>query len=124
MKKIFFILLFIASSVLAFAQEPADALRFAFNPQSGTARQQAVGGTMGSLGGDISAIFVNPEGIGFYKTGDVVLSPAYNLGSTRSTYLGRVNDKEKKNNFMMGTSGFVFGAGNSKSGQGSRGGGI
>jgi hypothetical protein len=120
MKKIFFILLFIASSVLAFAQEPADALRFAFNPQSGTARQQAVGGAMGSLGGDISAIFVNPAGLGFYKTGDFVLTPAYNLGNTKSTYFGKAGDKEKKNNFGFGTSGVVFGTGNMKNGQGSR----
>ncbi len=30
---------------------------------------------MGSLGGDINATFVNPAGLGFYKTGEFVLSP-------------------------------------------------
>ncbi len=121
MKKIFFITAFIASTVVANAQEPSDALRFAWNAQSGTARQQAVGGAMGSLGGDLSATFVNPAGLGFYKTGDFVFTPAYNLGNTKSTYFGKTDDKQKKNNFGFGTSGVVFGTGNNKNGRGSRG---
>lgn len=121
MKKIFFIILFIASTVIANAQEPSDALRFSWNAQSGTARQQAVGGAMGSLGGDISATFVNPAGLGLYKTGDFVFTPAYNLGNTKSTYFGKAGDKKKKNYFGFGTSGFVLGSGNNKNGQGSRG---
>jgi hypothetical protein len=112
MKKIFFITAFIASATGALAQEPADALRYSWNVQSGTARQQAVGGAMGSLGGDISANYVNPAGLGFYKTGDFVFTPAYNLGNTKSSFLGRTEQKQKKNFFGMGTSGVVFGTGN------------
>lgn len=111
MKKIFFIILFIAASALAIAQEPADALRYAWTIPSGTARQQAVGGAMASLGGDISATYVNPAGLGFYKTGDFVFTPAYNLGNTKSTYFGRTDEKQKKNFFTMGTTGIVFGTG-------------
>ena len=111
MKKVFFIASFIASWVPVLAQEPADALRMSWTIQSGTARQQAVGGAMGSLGGDISATYVNPAGLGFYKTGDFVFTPAYNLGNTKSTYLGRTDDKQKKNFFTIGTSGIVFGTG-------------
>ena len=111
MKKLFFILLFIAGSVWAYAQEPADALRYSWTIQNGTARQQAVGGAMASLGGDISATYVNPAGLGFYKTGDFVFTPAYNFGNTKSTYLGRTDEKQKKNFFTMGTSGIVFGTG-------------
>ena len=71
------------------AQEPADALRNAWNVQSGTARVQAIGGAMGSLGGDITATFVNPAGLGFYRTGDFVFTPTYTFGKTNATYLGR-----------------------------------
>lgn len=92
----------------AFAQEPEDALRLAWNVQGGTARIQAVGGAMGSLGGDITATFVNPAGLGFYRTGDFVFTPTYTFGKTGATYLGRKeNDRTEK--FALGTSGFVWG---------------
>jgi hypothetical protein len=70
MKKLFFILSCSMSALGTFAQEPADALRYSWIISSGTARQQAIGGAMTSLGGDLSAAYVNPAGLGFYKTGD------------------------------------------------------
>ena len=73
MKKIFLLAAICACSQYISAQEPADALRYSWTTSSGTARQQAIGGAMTSLGGDISATFVNPAGLGFYKTGDFVL---------------------------------------------------
>ncbi|MBK5273150.1 MAG: hypothetical protein JJE22_19285, partial [Bacteroidia bacterium] len=112
MRKIFFLLAFIISASQIMAQEPADALRYSWYTSSGTARQQAVGGAMGSLGGDISATFVNPAGIGFFKTGDFVLSPGYSFLNNKSTYFGRT-EKDKKNNFAFGTTGVVMGWGGS-----------
>lgn len=110
MRKIFFILGFIAPCCSLFAQEPADALRYSWITSSGTARQQAVGGAMTSLGGDISATFVNPAGLGFYKTGDFVFTPAFNLSRNKSTYYGRT-EQDKKNGFAIGTTGVVLGTG-------------
>ncbi|MES1215715.1 MAG: aromatic hydrocarbon degradation protein [Bacteroidota bacterium] len=108
MKKIFFIAIVLFCSVKLFAQEPADALRYAWTNPVGTARQQSIGGAMGSLGGDISAVFVNPAGIGFYKTGDFVLSPGYSFLKNNSTYYGKSNG-DNKNSFALGTTGFVAG---------------
>ena len=108
MKKNFFVILFISSCPLLFAQEPADALRYSWYVQSGTARQQAIGGAMGSLGGEISSLFVNPAGLGFYRTGDLVFTPGYNFLGNKGTYFGRT-EKTNKNNFSFGTSGFVIG---------------
>ncbi|MBL0131895.1 MAG: hypothetical protein IPP43_12930 [Chitinophagaceae bacterium] len=114
MKKIFFIqVLCMLSSSYLFAQEPADALRYSWYISGGTARQQAVGGAMASLGGDITAAYVNPAGLGFYKTGDFVLTPGYNFGNNTSTYYGR-SEKGKKNNFSFGTSGVVLGTGSNE----------
>ena len=93
------------------AQEPADALRFSWTNTGGTARQQAIGGAMGSLGGDISAVFSNPAGLAFYKTGDFVLTPIYQMGKTKSSYFNRT-EKDEKNKFQWGTTGFVIGSGN------------
>ncbi len=109
MKKIFFICITIVGSVISMAQEPADALRYSWYTSSGTARQQSVGGAMASLGGDISATFVNPAGLGFYRTGDFVLTPAFRFLNNKATYFGRT-EKDSRKNFSMGTSGVVWGA--------------
>ena len=109
MKKL--LLLFFFGSTINYlqAQEPEDALRLAWNVQGGTARVQAIGGAMGSLGGDITATFVNPAGLGFYRTGDFVFTPTYTFGKTGATYLGR---KENTNTqkFAIGTTGVVWGS--------------
>ncbi|MFM7645112.1 MAG: OmpP1/FadL family transporter [Sphingomonadales bacterium] len=90
------------------AQEPDDALRYAWTQPNGTARQQAIGGAMGSLGGDLSALYINPAGLGFYKTGDLVLSPSYQQTRKKSNYLGRV-ENEQRGNIGYGTLGVVTG---------------
>ena len=111
MTKIFFIIVSsMLSSSLLIAQEPADALRYSWYVPGGTARQQAIGGAMASLGGDLSAAYVNPAGLGFYKTGDFVITPGYTFGNNKSTYYGRT-EKDNKNNFSFGTTGLVIGSG-------------
>lgn len=99
-----------------FAQEPVDALRYAWTVPGGTARQQAIGGAMGSLGGDVSATFVNPAGLAFYRTGDFVLSPHYRFNNNKSTYFDRTENR-KDNNFTVGTTGFVLGSGSTRKGR-------
>ncbi len=106
-------LLFLGSILCAVqlsAQEPADALRFSWTVPSGTARQQAIGGAMTSLGGDLTAIFINPAGLGFYKTGDFAFSPVYRFNKNKSTYFSRT-EKEQDQKFSLGTTGFVIGSG-------------
>ena len=99
-----------ASCTTLIAQEPADALRFSYTTPSGTARNQAIGGAMGSLGGDISATFINPAGLAFYKTGDFVISPSFRFGKNKANFLSR-EEKEKQKKFKFGTTGIVFASG-------------
>ncbi len=113
MKRLILLIINCFTATYLFAQEPADALRFSWTVPSGTARQQAIGGAMGSLGGDITATFINPAGLAFYKTGDLVLSPAYRFGKNKSNYLNR-KENEKEKNFVLGTTGFVIGSGNGR----------
>jgi hypothetical protein len=98
-------------STAAVAQTPEDALRYSFYPQNGTARNMAIGGAMGSLGGDVNATFVNPAGLGFYKTGEFILTPGFLFNNNKASFRGTDN-KNNKNNFGLGTSGLVFGFGN------------
>jgi len=89
------------------AQDPTDALRWSWTLPSGTARQQAIGGAMGSLGGDISATFVNPAGLAFFRTGDLVLSPAFQQLRQQSDFLNRKENATRKQ-LSFGTSGLVL----------------
>lgn len=113
MKKILFALIIAGSCISSFAQEPADALRYSWYVPGGSARTKAVGGAMGSLGGDITATFVNPAGLAFYKTGDFIFSPIYEFGKTKANYLNK-NEQATNNRFTWGTTGFVIGGGDGR----------
>jgi hypothetical protein len=90
-----------------YAQEPADALRYSWLTQNGTARNQAIGGAGASLGGEFTSLFINPAGLGFYKTNEFILTPAYSLKNANSTYLN-TSEKDNNNNFNIGASGLLF----------------
>ncbi|HSC52915.1 MAG TPA: hypothetical protein VLC98_04815 [Phnomibacter sp.] len=94
------------------AQTPEDALRYGFPISGGTARNQAIGGAMASLGGDITAAHINPAGIGLYKNKEMVVSPNFSFLNFNYNYRGDAS-KSKDNGMGYGTSGFVFGHENS-----------
>jgi hypothetical protein len=96
----------------SYAQIPEDVLRYSFFPQNGTARTLAIGGAMGSLGGDITANFVNPAGLGNYKTGEFVFTPEFYLNNNNVNFRD-TKLKSSKNNFTLGGPiGIVYGATN------------
>ncbi|MFS8082031.1 MAG: OmpP1/FadL family transporter [Ginsengibacter sp.] len=108
MKTIFISFISLLLVQVSFAQEPADALRLSrTTDEGGTARNQAIGGAGASLGGEFTSLFINPAGLGFYKTGDFVFTPSYSLKNNQSGYLGK-NESASKNNFNLGATGFVF----------------
>jgi hypothetical protein len=90
------------------AQAPEDALRYGSSIPKGSARSMAIGGAMGSLGGDIQAGFVNPAGLGMFKTSEFVISPGFNFLRSNSNFRG-TSAADNKSNFNLGTTGFVFG---------------
>ena len=90
-----------------YAQGPEDALRYSWITQNGTARNQAIGGASGSLGGEFSTLFTNPAGLGFYKTNEFVLTPGFSIQKNKSTYKTVLSERDK-NNFNFGASGVLF----------------
>jgi hypothetical protein len=108
MKK-YLLLIMLCPAVNAFAQAPEDALRYGWYPQNGTARNLAIGGVMGSLGGDITATYVNPAGLGFYKTREFVFTPGFFLNKQKSDFR-QTSTTEKKNAFGFGPTGIVIGS--------------
>jgi hypothetical protein len=107
-KKLYIVLSLLTVQQLS-AQVPEEALRLSWKPQMGTARNQAIGGAMGSLGGDATAAMVNPAGLAFFKTSDFVLTPGVQFGKETGNFRGTSNKGTNQNNFGLGTSGFVFG---------------
>ena len=107
MKTYLYIAIFLFAITKTYAQDPADALRYSWITQSGTARNQAIGGASASLGGEFSNLFINPAGLGFYKTNELVLTPGYNLYNNKGTYKGSAS-KTSNNKFNFGASGLLF----------------
>jgi hypothetical protein len=109
MKGKIFTVIFLLSSYISFSQTPEDALRLSWFQLKGTARNQAIGGAMASLGGDATANHINPAGLAFFKTSDVFITPGLQFGKSKSMFRGTNSTGEGQTKFNLGTSGFVFG---------------
>jgi hypothetical protein len=107
MKTYIYLSIFLLTISNTYAQEPVDALRYSWLTQSGTARNQAIGGASASLGGEFSTLFVNPAGLGFYKTDELVITPGYKMQKNKSTYKGALSNTTD-NKFTFGASGLLF----------------
>jgi len=109
MKKLV-LLIILGSSLTTYAQDPEDGLRLSwFNP-SGTARSNALGGAMGSLGGDLSANHINPAGLGMYKSSEFLLTPKFLVQNNKFNYRGtNSTSNDSKSNF--GSIGIVLAEG-------------
>jgi hypothetical protein len=68
----------------------------------------AIGGAMGSLGGDITATYINPAGIGFYKTYEFVFTPSLMFNNNKANYR-EINTVNKRAAFNLGPTGLIFG---------------
>ena len=106
-------ILFIAliTNISLFAQTADDALKLSWFTGNGTARNIAIGGVMGSLGGDISAANINPAGLGLYKTNEFEFSPGVLMKNNKFRYRG-TDTGNSNSNFSNGPIGFVFGKSN------------
>lgn len=109
MNRKFYLIAALFATQQAVAQIPEDALRMSWNVPSGSARSQAIGGAMGALGGEITNLWVNPAGLGFYKTSELVLSPGFTLARSKGSFRETDATADGLNRFNLGASGLVFG---------------
>ena len=118
MKKILFSLL-IGGSFVANAQETttSDALRYSIENLNGTARFRAMGGAFGAIGGDMSAMNINPAGSSIFNFNQATISLSSFNKSNNANYFGTSN-KTNENSLDINQLGavFVFNDNNSKSG--------
>ncbi len=82
--KRYFIAIFLSLVVSnIYSQNEEDALRYAINKVDGSARFTGMGGAFSSLGGDLSAITLNPAGITTFATNQ--LSGSFSFFSTNNS---------------------------------------
>jgi hypothetical protein len=84
MKRLIFSLAATASFMFAFGQGEMDVLKYTQTDILGTARYTSMGGALGALGGDVSAITDNPAALGIYRSFDINLTPGLTWTNTSS----------------------------------------
>ncbi len=108
MKRI--ITFFLITSVLMpsfYAQNTNDALRYSIENINGTARFNAMGGAFGSLGGDISAIALNPAGSAIFLNNSAAASLNITNTEQDATYFSST-ENTRNTNLDFNQTGFVF----------------
>jgi len=77
MKKALMFCIGILSTSFILAQDVTDAVRYSMDEIQGTARFRAMGGAFGALGGDMSAVNINPAGSAIFNTSHASITLGY-----------------------------------------------
>lgn len=105
-----------AGAIQAQQTTPGDALRYTDKDLGGSARFKAMSGAFGAVGGDLSAINVNPAGNAIFSYNSAAFSFGFNNKNNKALYKG--NETSERYNAIdigqMGTT-FVFNSRNPES---------
>lgn len=109
MKKLRLLCIGLLSISTIYSQDVSDALRYSQSNIQGSARFRALSGAFGALGGDLSAVSLNPAGAAVFSQSHA----SFSLGNTEfnndTQYFngtGSINDSNF--NFVQGGASFVF----------------
>jgi len=94
-------------SLLSYAQNEVDALRYSQLSIGGTGRFMSMAGAFGAVGADLSTLSTNPGGIGLYKSSEFSFTMMYINTNSESLYYGTTGD-DYRNNFNIPNIGFVY----------------
>lgn len=102
-------LLIIAAAIInpAAGQQFYEALRYAHTLPGGTARGWGAGSAFGALGGDYTAIAINPGGLGIYRKPEFFISANLNNTLSRTNFIVD-NNEQFKLNFHIPSAGVVY----------------
>ena len=107
MKKYISTLIILFSIVVTQAQEVFDAVRLGQTNGNGSARFQAMSGAFGSLGGDMSAININPASSAIFSNNQWNVSLSDNMIKNNTNYFGTKTISDK-NSVNINQAGAVF----------------
>ena len=88
------------------AQNLDDALRYSKLFYQGTARFDGMGGAFTALGGDLSAISLNPAGIAVFRSTEFTVSTQVNFKDNNANFFG-YNNESRSSQFNLGQIGLV-----------------
>ncbi|MDR0682897.1 MAG: outer membrane protein transport protein [Dysgonamonadaceae bacterium] len=92
MKRNLLLIIGVLTYAYSLAQGEIDAFRLSGTDLKGTARGQAMGGAFGALGGDMTGIFVNPAGIGVYRSSEVNATMSLNSTNIETQWEKSINN--------------------------------
>ena len=98
MKKAILTSILVIFAMALFAQGSDDACRFAQTYYQGTAKALGMGNAMGAVGGDMTAICINPAGMGLYRSGELTMTLNLSDNHNTSSYYG---DNASGNRFRI-----------------------
>lgn len=116
MRKFQYFVIAVLAMATTNAQDISDAVRFSSDNIEGTARFKAMSGAFGALGGDLSAVSVNPAGSSIFNTSYSSLSLSFGNNDNDTFYFENALSNQDSN-FDLNQAGasFVFLNGNQNS---------
>src|SRR6187551_1112784 len=112
-KNLLFLVAGLSFSTIIHAQEIKDAMRYTQSELHGTARFTSMSGAFGALGGDLSAINVNPAGSAVFNNNQFTTTMGNYDTKNKSNYFGTsTSASESTFDLNQGGAVFVFKTGN------------
>ena len=94
MKKLYFTVIALVVMTFSQAQDITDAVRYSSDQLSGTARYRAMSGAFGALGGDLSAVSINPAGSAVFLSSAATITLSYNDRQNDTRYFNGVTTSD------------------------------
>jgi hypothetical protein len=107
MKKLLLLFVGILSTGIIYAQDVTDAVRYTQDEIQGTARYRGLSGAFGALGGDMSAVSINPAGSAIFNNSHISLSLSNNNIKNDVQYFNGFNTS-KESNIDLNQTGAAF----------------
>ena len=97
----------LTSGLFTYGQQIQDLPLFGLEQRTGTARFQAMAGAFGALGGDFSALAINPAGAAVFKHSQMGFGLSY-FQTKNNTQLNATNTQANKGHLGFNQAGIVF----------------
>lgn len=107
MKKHSITILSLFACAISTAQNINDVLRLSAENIQGTARFQGLSGAFGAVGGDLSALNINPAGSAIFNNGQITFTASNFDRKNEATYFDQ-NNETSLNSFQFNQGGGVF----------------
>ena len=106
-KNVFLLYLFLSINQLSISQTYEDVLRYNSFNHEGTSRFNSMGGAFGALGGDLSAISINPASSSVFLDSEIGITLTFK-NQKISNKFNNSNSNSKNDLFSYGGSGVVL----------------